>query len=447
LLEPQSAGLFVVLMLAFCGLLVWVAVAKQPAFRVLAASLAFVPAMLFGVAAVNKYYDYYQTWSAIAADVGAQGVGPSAQVTGGVSGQGRPGILGSVTAGMRAARQGETVRLTVTGQHSHVRRTVYVYLPPQYFQPAYRRYRFPAIELVSGFPGQPQDWINVVEITQTYLTLLRGGLVKPVALVMPDPNGSPQGSLQCLNMLHGPQDATFMAVDVPLAMAGSLRLRGSGPDWGIAGYSEGGFCAANLALVYPSRYGYAGVLSGYFKPSSDRLGSPPRIVRPFGRDARLKRVNTPLHEVRALSLAVHIPWFWLGAGSADAQDVKAARAFQRALLFRQPNAQIHLAPGGAHNMATWRALVPPLLEWMTPRLAAAARHAPARPGHPGQPPPQRAGAGTPPLGKTPPASRAPVPAQARTGPHGQRSRHAREARAPLGHGLSAAWSRGSGTAS
>src|SRR2546429_6860743 len=33
-----------------------------------------------------------------------------------------------------------------------------------------------------------------------------------------------------------------------------------------------------------------------------------------------------------------------------------------------------LAPGGKHNMATWRALVPPLLEWMTPRLAYAGRH-------------------------------------------------------------------------
>jgi hypothetical protein len=32
---------------------------------------------------------------------------------------------------------------------------------------------------------------------------------------------------------------------------------------------------------------------------------------------------------------------------------------------------VHLAPGGKHNMATWRALVPPLLEWMTPRLGYA----------------------------------------------------------------------------
>ena len=38
-------------------------------FRVIAASLAFVPAMVFGIFAVNKYYDYYQTWGALYSDL------------------------------------------------------------------------------------------------------------------------------------------------------------------------------------------------------------------------------------------------------------------------------------------------------------------------------------------------------------------------------------------
>jgi hypothetical protein len=54
--------------------------------------------------------------------------------------------------------------------------------------------------------------------------------------------------------------------------------------------------------------------------------------------------------------------------------VTAAGAFQRHLLARQPDVMVHLVPGGKHNMATWRALVPPLLAWMTPRLAYAERH-------------------------------------------------------------------------
>jgi hypothetical protein len=42
---------------------------------------------------------------------------------------------------------------------------------------------------------------------------------------------------------------------------------------------------------------------------------------------------------------------------------------------------LDIEQGGSHTMTTWRALVPPLLEWMTPKLAQAALHpAPAKAG-------------------------------------------------------------------
>ena len=410
LLEPQSTALFILLMVVFCALLAFVAVARQAAVRVLAASLAFVPAMLFGVAAVNKYYDYYQTWGSVAADLSAQGVSSVSQIPASASRQQLAKILGKVTGSKAAAREGETVSLTVTGRYSHLTRTVLVYLPPQYFQPAYARSRFPAIELITGFPGQPQDWINVVGITQTYLTLLHDGVVKPAVLAMPNANGGPRVSLQCLNVRHGPQDATFMGVDVPNALSHTLRVVPSGRAWGIAGYSEGGYCAANLALLYPDRYGYSGVLSGYFVPLPDQLGNPPRKVSPFGRDKRARERNTPLDQLRALPLNVQIPLFWLGAGSSYHTDVNAAQAFQQILLARQPDVTLDIEPGGSHNMATWRALVPPMLEWMTPRLAQAKLH-----------PLLFAGPGSPhPVGDVRPApsgaSPAATPSAARPGP-------------------------------
>jgi enterochelin esterase-like enzyme len=375
LLEPQSTALFIVLMVGFCALLAIVAVARQPAVRVLAASLAFVPAMLFGVAAVNKYYDYYQTWGSVAADLSAQGVNSLPQIPASASGKQLATVLGKVTGGKAAAADGETVRLTVTGHYSRLTRTVLVYLPPQYFQPGYARRRFPAVELITGYPGQPQDWINVVGVTQTYLTLLRDGVVKPAVLVMPSANGGPRVSLQCLNVHNGPQDATFIGVDLPDALSQALRVVPSGRAWGIAGYSEGGYCAANLALLYPDRYGYSGVLSGYFAPlPDDQFGNPLRKVSPFGRDTRALARNTPLHRLASLPLNVQIPLFWLGAGSSYHVDVTVAEAFQRLLLARQPGVNLTIEPGGSHNMATWRALVPPMLEWMTPRLAAAQLH-------------------------------------------------------------------------
>jgi enterochelin esterase-like enzyme len=375
-LEPQSTALFLLLMVVFCVLLYWLATARQTVFRIFAACLAFIPAMLFGVAAVNKYYDYYQTWSAAAADLGGQGTnqGPALPAVDAASGQNLSAILGGSINITAAAQHGQTFRLTVRGRLSHLTRHVYVYLPPQYFREAYRRYRFPVVELINGFPGGPEDWINVVGVTAAYTTLLNDGVVKPVALVMPDPEGGRRDSLQCLNVSHGPQDATFLAVDLPGDLSRVLRLQPPGRAWGIAGYSEGGYCAANLALIYRLRYGYSGVLSGYFAPFKDQLGNPPRLVSPFGRDKPLRKENTPFDRLPALPVSARIPSFWLGVGGTDTFGVAQARKFQQLLLARQPGVQLHTEPGGGHTMTTWRALMPPLLEWMTPGLTWAARH-------------------------------------------------------------------------
>src|SRR5437763_11716344 len=80
MLEPQSTVLFV-LLIALFGVLMWRTLAtRRAAFRVVAACLAFVPAMAFGVLGVNKYYGYYQTWGAIAADLTHTDASAAAQV-------------------------------------------------------------------------------------------------------------------------------------------------------------------------------------------------------------------------------------------------------------------------------------------------------------------------------------------------------------------------------
>ena len=73
-------------------------------------------------------------------------------------------------------------------------------------------------------------------------------------------------------------------------------------------------------------------------------------------------------------MSARIPRFWLGVGGKDIPGLRAARQFQRLVLARQPGVQLNVVPGGGHTMATWRALVPSLLEWMTPLLTEAAQH-------------------------------------------------------------------------
>ena len=74
MLEPKSTTLFFLLIAMFGGLMWWLVRTRRLVFRVAAAVPGFVMAMQFGVLAVNRYFGYYQTWGAAAADLTNHGV-------------------------------------------------------------------------------------------------------------------------------------------------------------------------------------------------------------------------------------------------------------------------------------------------------------------------------------------------------------------------------------
>ena len=137
--------------------------------------------------------------------------------------------------------------------------------------PGIRSTGFPRSKLIHGFAGPPQDWITVLGVNSMLDTLVSQHRARPAVLVMPDANGGRGISLQCLNQAGGPQDANFLARDLPADIASGLRVQRPGAGWSIAGYSEGGFCAANLGLQHGRVFSYAGVLSGYFRPYDNQL--------------------------------------------------------------------------------------------------------------------------------------------------------------------------------
>ena len=382
--EPQGTGIFLLLMVVFGGLIVWVAVAKQVVFRVLAACLAFIPAMAFGVASVNKFYDYYQTWGGMISDLTGQGASsiPKYAVAGAGSNRQFDKDIGRVTSTAEDAQVGYLFQTTVTGARSHLVRNVYVYLPPQYFQKAYAHYRFPVIELLHGSPGDPEAWVDVLGVIPTFLNLLEAHPGDAAVLVMPDTDGGLHYALQCLNNPGGVQDMTFVAQDVPDYMARFIRVQPPGRAWGLAGYSEGGFCAANIALQEPERYGAAGVMSGYFAPilsqvpTGNKPGGKPYLVNVFRGNPALQIINTPEEYVTRVPISDPLPAFWLAAGTQDRADISAAAAFRQLLQTRLANVPFVIIPGG-HQASVWRAALGPMLSWMTPQLAEQAARADA----------------------------------------------------------------------
>ena len=295
MLEPQGTGFFLLLMVVFGGLLVWVALARQLVFRVFAACLAFLPAMVFGVAAVNKFYDYYQTWGGMINDLTSQGAGNLPKYAAGGKGTNKQfdKNIGRVTSQAEDAQVGYLFQTSVAGVRSHLTRDVLVYLPPQYFQKSFRHYKFPVIELLHGSPGGPRAWVDVMGVIPTFLSLLGTHPDDAAVLVMPDTDGSPRYGLQCLNNPGGIQDMTFVARDVPDAIARIARVQPPGRAWGLAGYSEGGYCAANIGVQVPKGYGAVGVLSGYFAPIKSQVPGRQQARRPAAHRQRLPRPSRP----------------------------------------------------------------------------------------------------------------------------------------------------------
>jgi enterochelin esterase-like enzyme len=382
--EPQGTGFFLLLMVIFGGLLVWVALVRQVVFRVLAGCLAFVPAMVFGIAAVNKFYDYYQTWGGMINDLTGQGASSIPKyAAGGGSNKQFDKNIGRVTSLAEDAQVGYLFQTSVAGRRSHITRDVYVYLPPQYFQKRYAHYKFPVIELLHGSPGNPQAWVDVMGVIPTFLGLLEAHPTDAAVLVMPDADGGRQYGLQCLNNPGGIQDMTFVALDVPEVIARIARVQPPGRAWGLAGYSEGGYCTANIALQDPAGYGAAGVMSGYFSPimstvpEGNKPGGKPRRVDVFRGHPDLQFINTPKDYITQVPIDHVLPAFWLAAGAEDKPDVTAALNFRQLLETRVANVPLDIVQGGGHQGSVWRAALGSMLNWMTPQLAQQAARADA----------------------------------------------------------------------
>lgn len=366
--------------MVFAGLMTWLMVTRQLVLRVVAAVLAFIPAMVFGIAAVNKYYGYYQSWGSLFSDLSGQSAQSIPRVTaaglGQDTGKSVSSLLAASTNAALDAQTGYLFRTVLAGQKGRFTREVYVYLPPQYFSKAYARYRFPAIELLHGSPGGPETWVNVMNVIPTYLQELRVHQARPAVLVMPDTDGGPQYGLQCLNDPGGLQDMTFVGREVPRWVHANLRVQPPGPLWGIAGYSEGGFCAANIALQDANDFGYAGSLSGYFAPITSRVpmhgrpGAPPVNVNLFARRPALKALNSPENYILHVPVTEVVPQFFLAAGALDPADVRLAQYFRQLLLTRDAQVPLMVVPGAGHSATVWRAALRPMLAWMTTRLAA-----------------------------------------------------------------------------
>ena len=226
-------------------------------------------AVLFVAAALNDYGYFYGSWSELlGTSVSGSAVVHAAatHVAGHHTGPPRAASFDPSLAGIDSwstpaqwSTRGRVEALTLVGAHSGLSEAAAVYLPPQYFQKAYSRKRFPGVEVMTGYPGATRELVSRMQYPQVLLSQLDAHLAKPMVLVMLRPTAAPPRDTECTDVPAGPQVLTFLGEDVPRAISQDLRVSPGG--WGAMGDSTGGYCAAKLVLTITMIMGRLEILS------------------------------------------------------------------------------------------------------------------------------------------------------------------------------------------
>ncbi|RPF37192.1 esterase family protein [Streptomyces sp. TLI_185] len=262
-----------------------------------------------------------------------------------------------------AAVNGRVESVKVIGRRTGVVDPAFVYLPPQYFQKAYHRQRFPVIVALSGYPGSIFNLAQYLRVSQTAGQLQKSGQMQPTIMVMIRPTIAPPRDTECVNVPGGPQTETFLAKDLPDALKASYRVGHDASAWGVMGYSSGGSCALQLTMRNPHVYTTAGALSPDYKVKDD-----PTTGNLFGSGlGRVNRING--HDL--MWRLKHLPVPQVSVLVADSKH--GEKGYPQTLAFikavKAPMRVASILPeNGSHNFPTWVREMPATLKWMNQQL-------------------------------------------------------------------------------
>jgi enterochelin esterase-like enzyme len=221
----------------------------------------------------------------------------------------------------------------------------YVYLPTGYAQ--HRARRYPVLYLLHGFPGRPLAFLETVQlgVIDDALTVRRRA--QPLILVMPF--GS-TGTFTDEEWVDGVQAGngwgTFVARDLVRAVDQRYRTIATQSGRGIAGLSEGGYGAINVALHHPHEFSVVESWSGYERPD--------KIRSIFGAKLDALPANDPRRLLPGVARTLRKlgTYFWFYSGSTDPLRKQNAAFAQE--LSRMRVEHHYFQVYGGHNWAIWR---------------------------------------------------------------------------------------------
>ena len=251
---------------------------------------------------------------------------------------------------------GRILETTLAGARSGVTMKVWVWLPPQYDQPAFAHTAFPALMLYPGGAGVGHNaWVGSSLGAREFVAG-RAQTVTPFVFVMPAMQLSVDQDTECADLPGQPKVGTFLSVDVRRMVMDNFRVLPGRAGWGAAGTSSGAYCAARLVFDHPDQYAAVVSIGGYFTIETNLPGGSDPVVR-AGDPAAVAAGQHP--DVSVL----------LWSSASPGPDLKAARRFLAEI--RPPTrAELRTLPGGNHLTVDFAKMIPGTFTFLSSHLSA-----------------------------------------------------------------------------
>ena len=212
---------------------------------------------------INRSGEFYGSWSDL---FGAQGQYKKIAIS--------PAALSQISVkdllSATKTKGGSLIfRKVIRGANSGISNVVYVVASPklaaQLASPGHAiGSTYQVVELFPGTPGVPQTWIGTLDGITTMENLEIAGRIPPTIALIPAINVQPGQDTQCMNFVGGAQVETWVTSDMKTFLQTFLGV--DNRLWSSFGYSTGGWCAAEVAVLHQDQYSQGVSLAGYFSP-------------------------------------------------------------------------------------------------------------------------------------------------------------------------------------
>ncbi len=198
-----------------------------------------------------------------------------------------------------------------------------VYLPPAWFatNPAPK---LPTLMMIGGEFNTPADWLRTggaVKMLDDFAAAHHGNA--PV-VVFVDPGGAFNNDTECVNGSRG-NSADHLTKDVVPYMVSHYGVSTSRSNWGIVGWSMGGTCAVDLAVMHPDMFSAFEDIAGDIGPNSGNKEQT--IARLFGGNADAWAAFDPTTVItRHGPYTAVAGWFDVNGSTATIQRAKNDQA-------------------------------------------------------------------------------------------------------------------------